>query len=213
MLLSSMSTGDIMPAKSFVFGTNRTQWKTSDAYFNYITAGGTPAVDNRISRGGAGRNTGRGRSPSGPRTSRFHSPRLRTFCGAWFPPYWLLDITPQGTAEWRNLTAAVFSASVATTTTIGSHHTHHSHQPYMVDLEQPPVPRAPTTSTRTRHRWPNWTRTTTTTPSAGSSPWTRIHHTNDACTSKPSGPTTSLGGLATLSSQRPTTRTARQRSM
>ena len=25
-----------------------------------------------------------------------------TFCGAWFPPYWLLDITPEGTADWRN---------------------------------------------------------------------------------------------------------------
>ena len=25
-----------------------------------------------------------------------------TFCGAWFPAYWLLDITPQGTADWRN---------------------------------------------------------------------------------------------------------------
>ena len=25
-----------------------------------------------------------------------------TFCGAWFPAYWLLDITPRGTADWRN---------------------------------------------------------------------------------------------------------------
>ncbi|CAE7476622.1 unnamed protein product, partial [Symbiodinium pilosum] len=25
-----------------------------------------------------------------------------TFCGAWFPPYWLLDITPEATADWRN---------------------------------------------------------------------------------------------------------------
>ena len=25
-----------------------------------------------------------------------------TFCGAWFPTYWLLDITPQGIADWRN---------------------------------------------------------------------------------------------------------------
>ena len=25
-----------------------------------------------------------------------------TFCGAWFPAYWLLGITPQGAADWRN---------------------------------------------------------------------------------------------------------------
>ena len=25
-----------------------------------------------------------------------------TFCRAWFPPYWLLDITPEGTSDWRN---------------------------------------------------------------------------------------------------------------
>ena len=25
-----------------------------------------------------------------------------TFCRAWFPAFWLLDIMPQGTADWRN---------------------------------------------------------------------------------------------------------------
>ena len=67
MLLSSMSKGGVMPAKSFVFGMNWTQWRTSDAYIDYLQAGGTPAVDSRLSRGGAGRNTGRGRSPTAPR--------------------------------------------------------------------------------------------------------------------------------------------------
>ena len=67
MLLGSMSTGDIMAAKAFVFGMSWTQWATAAEYQQYINAGGPPVADTRVTRGGTGRNTGRGRSPSARR--------------------------------------------------------------------------------------------------------------------------------------------------
>ena len=74
MLLGSMSTGDIMAAKAFVFGMSWTQWATAAEYQQYINAGGPPVADTRVTRGGSGRNTGRGRSPSARRgyASRSH---------------------------------------------------------------------------------------------------------------------------------------------
>ena len=45
MLLGSMSTGDIMAAKAFVFGMSWTTWATATDYQQYINAGGTPAAD------------------------------------------------------------------------------------------------------------------------------------------------------------------------
>ena len=64
MLLGSMTTGDIMAARAFVFGMSWTQWATAAEYQQYINAGGPPVADTRVTRGGSGRNTGCGRSPS-----------------------------------------------------------------------------------------------------------------------------------------------------
>ena len=82
MLLGSMTTGDIMAARAFVFGMSWTQWATAAEYQQYINAGGPPVADTRVTRGGSGRNTGRGRSPSVRRgyTSRPTTP-TRTLAG------------------------------------------------------------------------------------------------------------------------------------
>ena len=53
-----------MAARAFVFGMSWTQWATAAEYQQYINAGGPPVADTRVTRGGSGRNTGRGRSPS-----------------------------------------------------------------------------------------------------------------------------------------------------
>ena len=63
MLLGSMTTEDIMATRAFVFGMSCTHWAIAAEYQQYINADGPP-VDTRVTRGGSGRNTGRGRSPS-----------------------------------------------------------------------------------------------------------------------------------------------------
>ena len=123
-----------------------------------------------------------------------------TFCGAWFPPYWLLDITPQGTADWRNqYYRCCFQCVSGDNDGCCWFASHTSLSPAL--HSRPGTAASPLLSGQLGRA----------TPSAGSSPWMRIRRINADSTSKPSGPIVSFDGLDARSSPGPPTPTSLQR--
>ena len=94
-----------------------------------------------------------------------------TFCGAWFPDFWLLDLMPQGS----RLAAAVLPLLLPvrigreTTTSIGARSIIHCFPRFTVNREQLSASDAPIMSTINDRLWPTSMRTTTSSRNPGSS--------------------------------------------